>query len=360
MKKDPFRAQVQWYSRIEQLPPRIRKWPVEPPLDIEWEVVNEGQRYQGDISIETIFGKCSIQMVDVETIPAPVGKVGRDWVFFCRFALGAKTAKHFLPVKDPVSQVCNTPSIKKLDPASVNTAEKREEETAVTPKSRRTPRVPTRYSEDFSCLLPSPLKNSTFSVQKSKTKELCVVIQRCDSRLKEDKVVDDKDHDSDDDFVKVKARKKLLMEDNSSLMEQQHKTPTKRASTTTATSSTKKRLKMTPSTRHKETLQEQQENTPKKPKRGTAPSTPASTTKKRRISSSALSLSARKGTVADAASDLGQIRKQLHVSAVPQNLPCREEEFSFIYDFVEGNQSPRSRSFLSKLPTVSIGPTCCF
>ena len=48
------------------------------------------------------------------------------------------------------------------------------------------------------------------------------------------------------------------------------------------------------------------------------------------------SLSVRHESIAEPASPLGRIRRQLHVSAVPQTLPCREDEFNFIYDFVEG------------------------
>lgn len=60
-KKDPFRALVRWYSRVGQLPTRIRKWEtqLDQALDVNWEVVDEGARYKGDISIETIFGMCS-------------------------------------------------------------------------------------------------------------------------------------------------------------------------------------------------------------------------------------------------------------------------------------------------------------
>lgn len=49
------------------------------------------------------------------------------------------------------------------------------------------------------------------------------------------------------------------------------------------------------------------------------------------------SLSARgSGAVAEPTSPLGEIRRRLHVSAVPDTLPCREEEFQHIYSFVEG------------------------
>ena len=88
-KKDPFRAQVQWYSRVEQLPKRLRFEAADPPLDEAWEVVHEGQRYKGDLSIETVFGKCNILWCDVSDLPkSDIGKQKKSWVFFCRFALG--------------------------------------------------------------------------------------------------------------------------------------------------------------------------------------------------------------------------------------------------------------------------------
>ena len=48
------------------------------------------------------------------------------------------------------------------------------------------------------------------------------------------------------------------------------------------------------------------------------------------------SLSSRGARVAEPTSPLGEIRRRLHVSAVPQTLPCREDEFNHIYNFVEG------------------------
>ena len=44
----------------------------------------------------------------------------------------------------------------------------------------------------------------------------------------------------------------------------------------------------------------------------------------------------RKTPIKLAASDFDIARERLHVSAVPDSLPCREEEFQAIYSFVEG------------------------
>ena len=49
------------------------------------------------------------------------------------------------------------------------------------------------------------------------------------------------------------------------------------------------------------------------------------------------SLSSRKSSIAEPSSPLGDIRRRLHVSAVPHTLPCREEEFNYIFEFVHGS-----------------------
>ena len=76
------------------------------------------------------------------------------------------------------------------------------------------------------------------------------------------------------------------------------------------------------------------EKTPKKTTKRTGSSTPGSTQKKRLRLTPAIS--SRGGSVAEPTSPLAEIRRRLHVSAVPQSLPCREDEFSHIYSYVEG------------------------
>ncbi|EFX84900.1 hypothetical protein DAPPUDRAFT_194189 [Daphnia pulex] len=79
-----------------------------------------------------------------------------------------------------------------------------------------------------------------------------------------------------------------------------------------------------------------EEKTPKKPKR-TGSATPGSTQKKRLRLTPAIS--SRSCKVADPTSPLGEIRRRLHVAAVPQTLPCREDEFNQIFSYVEGKLS---------------------
>lgn len=79
-----------------------------------------------------------------------------------------------------------------------------------------------------------------------------------------------------------------------------------------------------------------EEKTPKKPKRAGS-ATPGSTQKKRLRLTPALS--SRSCKVADPTSPLGEIRRRLHVAAVPQTLPCREDEFNQIFSYVEGNKT---------------------
>lgn len=286
-KKDPFRAQVQWYSRIEQLSNKLRKDSVQPPLDDAWELVHEGQRYKGDLSIETIFGKCSVLICDGDEVPKGVGKQKKSWTFFCRFALGPKNSRNFISVKesemkqladvtakaiadsgsaiknnnnDPTTparvstrsrrtsesdssaypDIVNTPrSSKRIRQPSRHLIENDENESNAaidginTPRSSRRNRQPSRVlaSEEKECYiptesintprssrrnkqpscleetLPSPLKNATFSVSSTKTKELCIVIQRCKVPPTEENSAAQLDQSS-----KVKARKKLDME----------------------------------------------------------------------------------------------------------------------------------------------------
>lgn len=76
-----------------------------------------------------------------------------------------------------------------------------------------------------------------------------------------------------------------------------------------------------------------EQKTPKKPKRAGSV-TPGSTQKKRLRLTPAIS--SRSGNLTEPTSPLGEIRRRLHVAAVPQTLPCREDEFDHIYNYVEG------------------------
>ena len=92
-KRDPYRAQVQWYSRLEQLPKKKRplnEASINPPLNESWELIHEGKMFKGDISLETIFNKCSILHCDVSKTPNEIGKQNKTWIFFCRFELGSR------------------------------------------------------------------------------------------------------------------------------------------------------------------------------------------------------------------------------------------------------------------------------
>lgn len=254
-----------------------------PPLDNAWELVHEGQRYKGDLSIETIFGKCTVSICDGDEIPKIVGKQKKSWIFFCRFALGPKSSRDLISVKesemkqladlnaktivnsgsaiknnnnnDPSTparvsrsrrtsesdssaypDVVNTPrSSRRIRQPSRQLIENDENESNAaidginTPRSSKrnkqparelaseekgcntnTPRSTRRNKQPPNCIeepLPSPLKNSTFSVSSIKTKELCIVIQRCKiTPSKEDS------HAQLDQSSKVKARKKLDLE----------------------------------------------------------------------------------------------------------------------------------------------------
>lgn len=84
-------------------------------------------------------------------------------------------------------------------------------------------------------------------------------------------------------------------------------------------------------------MKENNEKTPKKtPRKRAGSATPGSTSKKRLKMTP--SISSRNKNVAEPTSPLGEIRRRLHVSAVPQTLPCREDEFSHIYNYVEGKK----------------------
>lgn len=374
-KKDPFRAQVQWYSRVEQLSKNLRKDGVHPPLDDAWELVHEGQRYKGDVSIETIFDKCSVLICEENEVPRGVGKQKKLCTFFCRFALGPKNSRDLVSVKESLTkqladmtaktlvdsfsainqsdkepttprristrsrkmsendntdssvhpELINTPrsSTRNRQPsrqldngknescipsASINTprssrrnrqplllVDSEDDESSVHTGPINTPRSSKRIKQPPRCLdetLPSPLKNSTFSISSNKTKELCIVIQRC-------KVTPNKEISAVelDQASKVKARKKLDLETPV--------TPTKAV----------------------------EQKTPKKPKRAGSV-TPGSTQKKRLRLTPAIS--SRSGNLTEPTSPLGEIRRRLHVAAVPQTLPCREDEFDHIYNYVEG------------------------
>lgn len=233
-KKDPFRAQVQWYSRIGQLSKKLRKVEVNPPLDESWELVHEGQRYKGDLSIETIFGKCTVWFcgVDHKVSKTKIGKKNKSWEFFCRFGLGPKNSCYFIPVDestmkheaDVITKSLTEKSAAKINNNEITTPSRKssrsrrtsgneenehyDQDLLTTPRSTRRGRPPTRYLEET---LPSPLKNAKFSVSATKTRELCIVIQRCNVSPKKDT-----EGAQADEVVKVKARKRLDLEETPS------------------------------------------------------------------------------------------------------------------------------------------------
>ena len=208
----------------------MRKNTVNPPLDESWELVHEGQRYKGDLSIETLFGKCSVLLCDTDEIPVTrIGKQKKAWVFFCRFGLGPKNSKTFIPVKESEMKQAadstaksivenetakslnglSTPSrtstrSRKISENEENESNNNQDSVVNTPRSSRRKRNPSRVLEET---LPSPLKNAKFSVSSTKTRELCIVIQRCNVSPKKD---DSKA--SAEDHVRAKARKKLDLE----------------------------------------------------------------------------------------------------------------------------------------------------
>lgn len=221
---------MQWYSRVEQLPKKLRAIQVNPPLNESWELIHEGQKYKGDLSIETIFGKCSILTCDIDQIPTGgTGKQNKSWVFFCRFALSPKNSRELWPycggeanpLSESASNVRNSALKKKLENLSspVRSSRKKGDEEndgneVFTPRSsKRNTRATRRYDDnDDDDQLPSPLKNATFSAKK--VQDLRIVIQRCNT-------VPKVSEPSPVDHSKAKARKKLDMDDTP------YETPTK-------------------------------------------------------------------------------------------------------------------------------------
>ena len=160
-----------------------------------------------------------------------MGKQKKSWVFFCRFALGPKNSREFISVKQSgMKQLADTTARTLVDssasknvnnnnndltttPAratrSRKVSENEENDASVsrdyvnTPRSSKRNRKTTSYLEDK---LPSPLKNSTFSV--SATKELRIVIHRYNNNSPKHATA----AAEADESVKVKARKKLDLE----------------------------------------------------------------------------------------------------------------------------------------------------
>lgn len=201
-----------------------------PPLDENWELVHEGQRYKGDLSIETFFGKCSVLICNTDEVPfSCIGRQKKNWVFFCRFGLGPKNSKSFISVKESEMKQnadlaaksiaeaegnkcvngISTPSrlssrSRKLSENEENESNNGQDSIIKTPRSSKRIRNPPRILEET---LPSPLKNAKFSISSTKTKELCIVIQRCNFSPKKEGL-----NAQAEEIVKVKARKKLDLE----------------------------------------------------------------------------------------------------------------------------------------------------
>jgi len=116
--------------------------------------------------------------------------------------------RQFLPIKESETRLTDDTesfSIRK-DSEKENIAE---EEGTGTPRRRRSVRTtPARYTDFVD--LPSPLKNSKFSVTKS-TKDLCIVIQRESASKRNSFALAEEDAP-----IQVKARKKLNLENTPS------------------------------------------------------------------------------------------------------------------------------------------------
>lgn len=212
-KEHPFRALVQWYSRVKQLSKTFRtQLTIDPPLNEQWELVHEGRRYQGDLSIKTIIGKCQVLMCNnVNEVPnSRIGKQETSLVFFCRFALVSKIVRNLIAVKEAgIGHSTYLESDAISDSASTSVCDDNNNEEIAAPtrkstKSRRRRLISSSDESDFvgqaehvitSCsskqhtpcyveeTLPSHFESHAIeSVSQLKGRVLSIVLERCDAR----------------------------------------------------------------------------------------------------------------------------------------------------------------------------------
>lgn len=298
-KKDRHRAIIQWFSRKEVIVKDRHVWLHEQTLE-DCEVVQES-RYEMDISVETIFERCKIEMRNFYEIgPVTQRRCNEVRGFFCRFKLNRLSGS-----RCEIEPIFPCTGFKKV----VKTPKKG----GKTPtKSTKTPQ---KTEEVWIVNKLSPVKEVKDSLK--------IVLKRAVST---DNLI------STPTKPIMNRRKSILKTPNSKL----EGTPSKRVS-----------MSAKLETHHEFYDDEGEENVtpPKRSRRNNDETTPkrgrsASATKKTPSKASKslmtqFSIGQRATPVKTDMDQMHTARERLHVSAVPQSLPCREKEFREIYNFLE-------------------------
>ncbi|XP_063230635.1 origin recognition complex subunit 1 isoform X2 [Bacillus rossius redtenbacheri] len=112
--EDPYRAVVQWYSRVRELP---KKTALQlegcPELCPEAEVVEDTRSFDDDISLETVFRSCKVVFLPPSRDPREAAREGGPApLFVCRFRLVPRARTSF--ALEPVSAVDKGGNLKTL------------------------------------------------------------------------------------------------------------------------------------------------------------------------------------------------------------------------------------------------------
>ncbi|XP_063283268.1 origin recognition complex subunit 1 [Pelobates fuscus] len=199
-----------------------------------------------------------------------------------------------------------------------------------TPVSRTphsaTPRIPERNQpvqtpanvlEEARIRLGEQKDNDTPQTPRSQRKSACESSLRIRKQLNEMANRDGEDHDEDDDFVPIED-KRVLISSGESEEEEEEVEEEKEETTSPKRSRTRITVPRTPTSSRK-----------------TPARTPNKTPVSRTPHSATPRIPERNQPVQTPANVLEEARIRLHVSAVPESLPCREQEFQDVYSFVE-------------------------
>lgn len=340
-RRDRCRAIVKWYTRPKSLPTRI----IDDKsfgFNFDQELIDD-DRFDNDISIETIFAMCNVAIVRKNISVPEKTKTKKKLNFICRYKLHRKASRKYelMPIiPEPAClQFLNTPSKRKTIGEGVGQSHKL---------------VLRRMSQDATPNKKS--KQDIWEVDQSRTP----------LKQKMQQLSPIRDEDSEEYIPKGtksrgnSARKSSYQTPSKRFLQSQADTPRRKSILKTPNAKNgddtpKKRVSMSAKLEIQYEFDGDENVTPPKSKRRNVDNsdeefytprgrkslkaTQSPGGKKTPRAKSLLrdfTIGQRPTPVKTDGKALQLARERLHVSAVPKTLPCRDKEFQNIYSFLEG------------------------
>ncbi|XP_055387641.1 origin recognition complex subunit 1 [Condylostylus longicornis] len=339
---EPFRAIVQWYSWPQTIPARHYDSD-EIEIDFDKEVIEDHRPYDNDISIETIQGKCTIVKGNINESAAALIKMKSSK--FRKFACRYKFVKKLLPLLE-----CSETKLQAHKAESIKTS-----------KSKKRSAVAIcnlTYESDCSTASePEYLNYSIINKNEINANNLNIklrVSQRSRKSIADEEVIDENSVIYYPENKMNNKKDPLVIRQCKTIFESspyENKVATRRKSilrtpneTNSRSGTPKRNIQLSniveerfydKITQNSKTSCRSLEKAKSNPNATNNELTPVKRKKYIKISSLEATVSNRKDFNYNRKSDLQVLRENLHVSTVPECLPCRESEYENIYNFVE-------------------------